>query len=81
MFAQSDCRHCDRAIILVDGAWIDPRATGDDEMWRETCDAHDTFTAEHEPDHEQLYDCPHGCPLVIYMEDAAMHQEWHRTSR
>lgn len=29
--------------------WIDPEATGDDSIWRETCDAHDTFVAEHEP--------------------------------
>lgn len=48
------CRHCDRSIVLDDdGRWIDPEAGYDDEngdgMWRETCDAHDTFTAEHEP--------------------------------
>jgi hypothetical protein len=43
------CVHCRREIHLVDGAWIDPAATGDDSVWRESCDAHDTFTAEHEP--------------------------------
>lgn len=43
-----ECVHCTRWVILVDGAWIDPLATGDDSIWRETCDAHDTFTAEHE---------------------------------
>lgn len=43
------CRHCDRSIMLDNGRWVDPLATGDDVMWRETCDAHDTFTAEHEP--------------------------------
>lgn len=49
----SECRHCGRTIIKVeeDGvyAWIDPLAMGDDSVWRETCDSHDTFTAEHEP--------------------------------
>lgn len=44
------CRHCSRRIALVDGAWIDPEATGDDAVWREVCDRHDTFTAEHEPE-------------------------------
>jgi len=45
----STCKHCERAIVLEEGWWVDPRATGDDVMWRETCDAHDTFQAEHEP--------------------------------
>lgn len=44
-----ECRHCHRAIRMEDGVWIDPEATGDDSVWRETCDAHDTFQAEHEP--------------------------------
>lgn len=44
------CQHCFRTIHQDnEGRWIDPEATGDDSMWRETCDAHDTFTAEHEP--------------------------------
>lgn len=43
------CIHCQRPIVLDHGVWIDPEATGDDSMWRETCDANDTFTAEHEP--------------------------------
>lgn len=47
--ADTRCRHCGRGIVLEDGVWIDPEATGDDAIWRETCDAHDTFTAEHEP--------------------------------
>lgn len=42
------CKHCGRVIVQADGAWIDPEATGDDAIWRETCDEHDTFTAEHE---------------------------------
>ena len=43
------CRHCGRYIKLVGDVWIDPEATGDDSVWREGCDAHDTFTANHEP--------------------------------
>lgn len=43
------CLHCERPIVYEDGAWIDPDATGDDSVWRETCDAHDTFRADHEP--------------------------------
>ena len=47
-----ECRHCGRAIKLEgDGeyGWIDPEATGDDSIWREVCDSHDTFIANHEP--------------------------------
>lgn len=44
------CKHCGRDIVLEDGRWIDPEATGDDEIWRETCDEHDTFIADHEPE-------------------------------
>lgn len=43
------CRHCSRAITPENNRWIDPAATGDDSVWRETCDASPTFTAEHEP--------------------------------
>ena len=46
------CRHCERTVQLEDGRWVDPEATGDDSVWRETCDQHDTFTAEHEPTEE-----------------------------
>lgn len=47
------CKHCQREIEpFGGGVWIDPAATGDDAMWRFTCDAHDTFTAEHEPKEE-----------------------------
>lgn len=46
----STCKHCDRGIVEVDGAWIDPAATGDDSIWRETCDAnHEDRIAAHEP--------------------------------
>lgn len=46
---QTVCRHCSRPIVNENGRWVDPEATGDDSVWRETCDSHDTFTAEHEP--------------------------------
>jgi len=46
----SYCRHCQREVDLVDGVWIDPEATGDDYIWRESCDRNETLTAEHEPD-------------------------------
>ena len=48
------CRYCGRTIIYSEReGWIDPEATGDDRIWRETCDSHDTFTAEHEPESAQ----------------------------
>ncbi len=51
------CRYCRRDIVrTADGRWIDPEATGDDIVWSETCDAHDTFTAEHVP--ERLFGKP-----------------------
>lgn len=46
------CRYCGRDIVSEGGTWIDPEAAGDDATWRETCDAHDTLPAEHEP-HER----------------------------
>lgn len=49
MDATATCKHCERTIVQENGAWIDPEATGDDEMWRESCESHDTFPAEHEP--------------------------------
>jgi hypothetical protein len=52
------CKHCQRGIVYEDGGWVDPEATGDDAMWRETCGDHDTFTAEHEPDPDA--DLPDG---------------------
>lgn len=45
---RTTCRHCNREVVSVDGRWIDPEANGDDRIWRETCDSHDTFQAEHE---------------------------------
>lgn len=43
------CRLCGRDIHHTYEGWVDPRATGDDAVWRLTCDASTTFTAEHEP--------------------------------
>jgi hypothetical protein len=49
------CKHCKRTIVQdADGRWIDPEAPatpedGDDYIWRETCDSHETFVADHEP--------------------------------
>ena len=43
------CIHCERDILYEDGRWIDPLATGDDSIWRETCEGNDTFQAPHEP--------------------------------
>lgn len=52
------CRWCDRPIILTSEGWVDPQASGDDEVWRWTCDSHDTFQAEHEPKANQADYCP-----------------------
>ena len=46
------CQHCDRSIVLRNGEWIDPYATGDDFVWTNVCDSHDTFRADHEPQTE-----------------------------
>jgi hypothetical protein len=55
------CKHCGRSIIREGGAWVDPNATGDDAVWREACDEHDTITAEHEPDvPEYIWRDPHS---------------------
>lgn len=53
------CKHCGRSIELDGDVWVDPHATGDDSLWRETCDAHDTFVADHEPADAQRHcvDC------------------------
>lgn len=47
--ASGICRHCGWPIVLEGGRWINLEATGDDRIWRETCESHDTLTAEHEP--------------------------------
>lgn len=50
------CRHCSRQIVYEEGYWVDPEATGDDSIWRETCDANDTFEARHEPQDRAVSD-------------------------
>lgn len=46
------CVHCDREIRHYgNGVWVDPAAKGDDAVWGETCDSHDTFPANHEPNY------------------------------
>lgn len=45
------CRHCERSLEeTAGGMWVDPEATGDDSVWRETCDQNDTREAYHERD-------------------------------
>lgn len=44
------CHYCGRGIVHTDAdGWIDPTATGDDAIWREVCDSHDTVIADHVP--------------------------------
>lgn len=62
-----ECRHCDRPIVFDENeGWIDPEAGYDDEdgdgRWRTTCDSHDTFVAEHEPEEEEEPDGAPCCP-------------------
>lgn len=67
------CVHCGRRIVQVFGAWVDPEAAGDDAIWRETCDAHDTFTAEHEPaavNRVLTRKCPRCTRLIVEAFDA-----------
>ena len=52
---ESECVHCGRRIVQEQDRWLDPEATGDDTIWSETCDAHDSFVAEHEPPPLQTY--------------------------
>lgn len=61
------CRHCGRSIANESGVWVDPEATGDDGVWRETCDSHDTFTAEHEP----VADCTE-CGEAMFTTDTGV---------
>lgn len=54
------CEHCSRTIEQdAEGIWVDPEApatpeAGDDYIWRETCDSNDSFTADHEPEDDDL---------------------------
>lgn len=49
MSTEMTCKHCGRTIVLDGDVWVDPEAKGDDNVWRETCDANDTFEATHDP--------------------------------
>jgi hypothetical protein len=49
MTARATCRHCGREIRFGGVRWIDPAATGDDSIWRDTCADSETFPADHEP--------------------------------
>jgi hypothetical protein len=48
------CQHCQRQIVPTEDGWADPLATGDDSVWRFSCDNNDTFTAQHAPTLQQL---------------------------
>ena len=42
------CIYCARTVKLTDtGEWADMAATGDDIIWRYTCDENDSFQGEH----------------------------------
>ncbi len=69
------CSHCERPIEWIgnpprgrSGIWIDPEATGDDSIWRETCDAHDTFEAKHEPEPDGIATPLDGWELIASRE-------------
>jgi hypothetical protein len=53
------CKHCQRVIVPGNPgeyAWVDPEATGDDSIWRETCENHDNPPFfEHEPTELRLH--------------------------
>jgi len=42
------CFHCGRTITATSTGWADMEATGDDKIWRYTCDENDTFPSDHE---------------------------------
>jgi hypothetical protein len=42
------CFHCGRTITATPTGWVDMQATGDDTIWRYTCDENDTFPSDHE---------------------------------
>lgn len=46
---ETECRYCQRIIVNEQGVWVDPNATGDDEVWRECCDSHHVWDNTHEP--------------------------------
>lgn len=54
------CVHCSREIVLDDSVWVDPEADGDDIIWRDVCDSHDSFVATHDPDPWRCNGCHTG---------------------
>ena len=42
------CIHCERIITATPTGWADMQATGDDKIWKYTCDENDTFPSDHE---------------------------------
>ena len=49
------CKFCQRGIVEVDRAWVDPEATGDDAVWRETCESnHLDRIGAHEPQYTEV---------------------------
>lgn len=41
------CAYCSRPVVLTAEGWADPQATGDDLMWRFTCEGVEHFLSEH----------------------------------
>lgn len=84
------CKHCERTIELVDGTWIDPNATGDDSVWRETCDEnHEDRIAAHEPPSDAALDVwlriPEGseeseAEANTFYEDGRFVVKWYLTA-
>jgi hypothetical protein len=85
-----NCKRCKRTIELVDGTWVDPEATGDDSIWRETCEAnHEDRVAAHEPDSDQQLDVwlriPDGseeseAEANTFYEDGGFVVKWYLTA-
>jgi hypothetical protein len=44
----TNCFHCGRTITATPTGWADMQATGDDKIWRYTCDENDTYPSDHE---------------------------------
>lgn len=41
------CAYCSRPVVPTADGWADPEATGDDLIWRFTCDENSSFPSEH----------------------------------
>lgn len=77
METATQCAYCGRPIVNEHGGWVDPDAAGDDIVWRDSCDSHDTFTAEHSPtvDIAEVLDAltgaAYGAPAVYELPNGA----------